>query len=196
MKLDITMQGSATNPKVASSTAAAPWGVPGTGWWSSTVVGPPLDYLAFRARKNRSFTIEVTALDEQRRGAQQKMVPAIGVWDQTNAVTAAPDVVGFDFDSAVSGMTEVVASTSADDLLRFAVGDMRGEARADFAYRGRLFYADAVQTTRGANSLTLRITGYGFGAATTVTVGGVRASVLTVSANRIAVTVPRPSNGV
>ena len=75
--------------------------------------------------------------------------------------------------------------------LRIAIADQRGDGRPDFAYQGRVLYADSVSPANvAATGGVVTITGMGFRAGNVVTVNGVAATVTNWTATSIVATVP------
>ncbi|GAC1651338.1 MAG: hypothetical protein NVS9B15_11510 [Acidobacteriaceae bacterium] len=195
--VDLVMSKSAADPGNNLSSFSTTLAVPRAGFWVSTLAGGrTTDFLSFHARANRSFTIDIAALDENRRPTQAKLIPAVGVWDQVDTAPVAPDVVASDFSSGIPGVTRINATTTADNLIRVGIADVRGEARSDFLYNGRLLYVDSVEASRSGANLLLHITGSGFTNAVWVALGSARAIVTASSSTLIVANVPQPADGI
>ncbi len=145
-------------------------------------------------RAGRTWTLEVTATDENGAATGNKAQPVVGVWQSTDPTGTLPTVAGqaVPFNSMVFGMTQLhVGAARADSVLRVVVGDQFGAGRPDFTYKARMLYADTVSpTTVGQGGGTVVILGTGFQQGNLVKVNGVPATVQSVSATRITVLVP------
>jgi hypothetical protein len=81
--------------------------------------------------------------------------------------------------------------------VRIGIADLRGDGRPDYAYSGWVLYADSVSPTRlPASGGPITIEGMGFRLADTVTVGGLAATVTSISPNQITAVVPPALKGV
>ena len=168
------------------------------GWWTACLC----DYgrtawstLAVQA--NRTLTIEATAQDEQGYTTVSKMMPVIGVWNITDDTGSPPTIaaVGTAFNGAAIGMTTVTAQSTQRQQLRIAVADQRGDGRPDYAFQGRVLYADTITPANvPSTGGTVTITGMGFRSGNAVTVNGVAATVTSWSPTRIIATVPTLSD--
>ena len=95
---------------------------------------------------NRSFTLEVTAEDEQGFATTAKAMPVIGVWNATDPLGSLPGVGGVSeaFNGTTTGMTTLTTSFTQPNQLRIVIADQRGDGRPDFNYQARVLYADSV----------------------------------------------------
>ena len=182
----------------AIGTAGQPRAMPTGGMWSGRLSqAGQSDWFTFPVRGNRIFTVVAQAVDETGAPTEAKAMPAIGVWDAfkpvgTPAVGAAPGLNG-----DATGETWLRVATNGDDIVRIGVADLRGDGRPDYAYNGWALYADTVSPTRvPASGGPIVIQGMGFRLADTVMVGGLAATVTSISPNQITVIVPPASNGV
>ncbi|MEO8727545.1 MAG: IPT/TIG domain-containing protein, partial [Acidobacteriaceae bacterium] len=200
LPLDIAMQGSSAAPQFAGkdSRQVAPLSLPKSGMWVSSLgTYGHTDYFKFLARANRSFSVEVTAVDEAQHATQSKLAPALGAWNASDPAGSPAVVASAPFDSSATGVTWLNAVTSADDVVTVGIADMRGDGRPDYAYVARLFYADAALPARAPSGQgTITVLGKGFTAAATVAIGGVPAIVKSVSATRMVVALPALADGV
>lgn len=182
----------------AIGTAGQPRAMPTGGMWSGRLsqVGQS-DWFTFPVRGNRIFTVVAQAVDETGAPTEAKVMPAIGVWDAfkpvgTPAVGAAPGLNG-----DATGETWLRVATNGDDIVRIGIADLRGDGRPDYAYNGWALYADTVSPTRlPASGGTITIEGMGFRMADTVTVGGLAATVTSISPNQITAVAPPAPRGV
>ena len=182
----------------ADGTPSAPAQVPATGWWTGLLCGyGHASYQTLNVHSNRSFTIEVTALDEQGLATESKAMPVIGLFAPTDAPGALPSlgVTPVAFQSLTYATTSIHAKTGQLSSLWFGIADQRGDGRPDFNYQARLFYADAVSPSVIAlGGATLTISGYGFRPGNAVAVNGVSATVINSTANTIVLTAPTMSS--
>jgi hypothetical protein len=155
------------------------------------------DWFSFPVRGNRTFTVVTQALDETGAPSELKAMPSIGVWDAfdpigATAVGAAPGLNGL-----APGETWLRVSSSADDIVRIAIADLRGDGRPDYTYSGWVLYADTVMPARlPASGGPIVIHGMGFRLADTVLVNGQPALVTSISPNEITAIAPAAASGV
>ena len=182
----------------AISTEASPRMLPPSGLWCGRLsqVGQT-DWFNFPVRGNRTLTVVTEALNESGLPSAYKAMPALGVWDAfasvgSPAVGASPGLNG----NAV-GESWLRVTTSADDIVRLGIADMRGDGRPDYAYNGWVLYADTVEPQRlPAAGGPFIIRGMGFHVADTVLVGGHAAQVTSISPNEITAIAPPAAAGV
>ncbi len=175
-------------------TSSTPVEVAATGWWTGLLCGyGHASYSTVNVHPNRSFTLEVTALDEQGIATEGKAMPVIGVFAPTDTPGALPSlgVAPAAFNSLMFATTSLHASTGRLTSLSFGIADERGDGRPDFNFQGRLFYGDTVSPSIIAPAgATLTLAGFGFRSGNAVTVNGVNAAVISSTANTIVVTAP------
>lgn len=179
-------------------TESAPGSVSSSGAWSSRLCGVGhASWMGLAVKAGRTATVEVTATDESGNATNTKMMPLIGMWHGTDAAGTLPGLAAqtVAFNGARTGMSQLRASFSATESIRFVIADARGDGRADYTYRARVLYADSVSPSR-LPSLggTVVISGMGFAPGNTVTIGGVSANVVSVSATSIRVVAPALSS--
>jgi hypothetical protein len=170
----------------------APRMLPVSGLWSGRLsqVGQS-DWFTFSVRGGRTFTVFTEALDESGAPSIKKAMPALGVWDAFDAAGSA--AVGFDaaFNGQATGESWLQITTSGDDIVRLGIADERGDGRPDYAYEGRVLYADTVYPQHlAAAGGAIVIHGMGFRSTDSVLVGGQAASVISVSPNEITAIAP------
>ncbi len=178
----------------AAGTPSSPISTDPQGWWTACLC----DYgrtawSTLTIQANRTLTIEVTAQDEQGYTTAAKMMPVIGVWNVTDATGSLPTIAaaGTAFNATAIGMTTLTAQSTQPQRLRIAIADQRGDGRPDYAYQGRVLYADTIApATVPATGGTVTINGMGFRSGNTVTVNGVAATVTSWSPTTIVATVP------
>lgn len=182
----------------AGASESEPAGAPATGEWTGRITGyGHTAWFAFRARGSREFTVEAQPFDESGADTESKAQVVLGVWNGSDALGTLP-VTGTvqPFNGSVPGMTTLPVLTIADSDVRIGVADLRGDGRPDYAYRGRILYADSVAPTRippAGGRIVIR--GMGFRPSVTVAVNHVPAQVISVSPTAIVATAP-PSAGV
>jgi hypothetical protein len=187
-----------TDSNNAISTEQMPRMLPPGGMWCGRLSQPgQTDWFLFPVRNNRAFTIVTLALGENGQPANDKAMPAIGVWDAflpigSPSVGTSPGLNGY-----AAGESWLRVDTSGDDVARVGIADMRGDGRPDYAYTGWVIYADSVEPQRiplAGGPIVIR--GMGFHTTDTVKVGGVAAQVTSVSPNEITAIAPAASKGV
>ena len=178
----------------ADGTEAAPAAVASGGWWTGLLCADEhTAWSMFTIKGSRSYTIEVTAEDEQGFVSTAKAMPVIGLWNEMDALGSLPGIAaaGEAFNGEASGMTTLHSESTQPNQLRVAIADQRGAGRPDFNYQARVLYADTVAPTNlPAAGGTITITGMGFRTGNAVTVNGVEATVLSWSATSIVATAP------
>lgn len=180
-------------------TESTPATLSSDGFWSGRLCGVGhSSWITFGVKAGRTATVEVIATDETGAASQRKAMPLLGVWHASDATGSLPGIarMAVAFNSARTGMTQLRVPFAAAESVRLAVADARGDGRPDYSYRARVLYADAVSPSRlAAAGGTIAITGVGFTASCTVTVGGVSARVTRVSATELDALVPALSAG-
>ena len=182
----------------ADGTETEPASLPVSGEWTGRITGyGHAGWFELLARGAREFTVEVEALDESGRATQNKAQLVAGAWNGSDGVGSPPvTATAQAFNGAVAGLTTLPVLTIADSDVRIAVGDLRGDGRPDFAYRGRVLYAESVTPARlPVTGGQIVIRGMGFRPSMTVLVNGVAAQVTSVTRNAIVAIAP-DANGV
>jgi hypothetical protein len=197
--LTVTVADSATGGyQDAIGTQAVPRMLPASGLWCGRLsqVGQS-DWFSFPVRGGRTFTVVTQALDETGAPTELKAMPSIGVWDGFAPVGATPVGAGPGMNGRATGESWLQVTSSADDLVRIGIADLRGDGRPDYAYNGWVLYADTVQPQRlPASGGPIVIHGMGFRLADTVLVGGQPALVTSISPNEITAIAPAAASGV
>ena len=179
-------------------TASAPVEVAASGWWTGLLCGyGHASYDTVNVHTNRTFTIEVTALDEQGVATGTKAMPVIGLFAPTDTPGALPSlgVTPAAFNAQTFATTTIHGQTGQLNSLSFGIADERGDGRPDFNYQGRLFYGDSVSpSTIAPSGATLTISGFGFRSGNAVAIHGLTANVISSSANTILVSAPTMSS--
>jgi hypothetical protein len=197
--LTVTASGSAASAyKDAIGSASEPRPLSASGMWVGRLgqVGQT-DWFTFPVRGNRTFTIVTQALNETGAPTESKALPSIGVWDGFDPVASPAVGAAQGLNGLATGETCLRVSTSADDIVRIGIADLRGDGRPDYAYNGWVLYADTVSPARlPASGGPIVIHGMGFRIADTVMVAGQPALVTSVSPNEITAIAPPAPAGV
>jgi hypothetical protein len=197
--LTVTAAGSPVagfNDAIGSESAPRP--MPTGGMWCGRLsqIGQT-DWFTFPVRGNRVFTVVTEALDETGAPSNSTAMPSIGVWDAFDAAGATPVGAAPGLNGLAPGETRLRVTTSADDIVRIGIADLRGDGRPDYAYDGWLLYADTVSPAHlPASGGPIAIEGTGFHLADTVLVGGQPALVTSISPNQITAIAPPAASGV
>ena len=174
-------------------TPSAPADSDGSGWWSGQLC--PAGHSSWwkvQVNPGSSWTLEVTALDESGAPTLYKAQPVIGVWNTGDSGPPTVASMPVAMNSMAPGVTqlEMPASASAGSYM-FVVADQYGGGRPDFAYKARVLYAASVRpAVVNITGGQIAIAGEGFRAGNHVSVNGVTATVVSVSANQIVVKAP------
>ena len=195
MRQNLTPAGAANSCNTgADGVEAAPAAVAPEGWWTGTLcVYGHTAWSSLAIKANRSFTVEVTAQDENGFATMAKAMPVVGVWNATDALKTLPTVASAvtAFNGTAYGMTSLAVESTQPDQLRIAIADQRGDGRPDFGYQARVLYADSISPASvSAEGGAVTITGMGFRAGNMVTINGVAATVTSWTATSIVATAP------
>jgi len=196
---DFVMQDAAGEPqdRWEPSSFAQPRAMPLAGNWTASLSGyGDRDYYLFQAQANRTFTFDVTAIDETGAASANKALPVLGVWAAGDSEDS-PEVAETYFNTAATATTRLQVVIGAPGPNRVGVADYRGDGRPDFRYTARMFYADQLTPARvgvqGGSVVTIE--GYGFTANTQVSVGGAPVTATQVAADQIVFRTPALSDG-
>jgi hypothetical protein len=177
----------------ADGTEASPANVPVNGEWTGRLTGyGHTDWFQWWARGGREFTVEADALDENGSNTDNKVQLVLGAWNGTDAVGTGP-ITGTvqPFNGNIAGLTTLPVLTIADSEVRVGLADLRGDGRPDYAYRGRILYADNVSPARlpvGGGQMVIQ--GMGFRPVVAVSVNGVAAEVTSETPTTIVAMAP------
>ncbi|MEO7028689.1 MAG: IPT/TIG domain-containing protein, partial [Acidobacteriaceae bacterium] len=173
----------------------APAAVDPSGLWTGLLCDDGhTSWVSQTVQAGRSWTLEMTALDESGIGSNSKARVLLGLWNAADPTGTLPtvDATPSALNASVVGMTQLrVDAVGAAQSYRIAIADERGHGRPDFAYKARLLYADALSPVQvGASGGRITITGQGFHTGNVVTVNDVAARVLSWSATQIVAIAP------
>jgi hypothetical protein len=198
---DILMAGSASQAKDLREPESfdAPAPLPQGGDWIGSLSGyGDADYFWFAGQANRTLSVETTALDENGAASQDKAQPVVGMWALIDVDGTSPGAAtSSSFNTSTFGLTRLDAVLLATTNFRLGIADLRGDGRPDYLYRTRVFYGDQVTSSRASagGGDVIGIRGTGFRPGTTVTVGNTGASVLSLTADLIVVSLPPLPDG-
>lgn len=182
----------------ADGTESEPANLPVTGEWTARLTGyGHSSWFQWWARGAREFTVEAQALDETGNPTSQKAQIVAGAWNGSDSTGSLP-VTGTVqmFNGNGVGLTTLPVLAVADSEVRVGLADFRGDGRPDYAYRGRILYADSVSPARlAAAGGAIVIQGMGFRPSVQVSVAGKAAQVTSVTPNTIVAIAP-PSGGI
>jgi hypothetical protein len=191
---DTTANSASTCSPGNDGTQWAPVAANPQGWWTGLLCADDhTSWSSFTVKANRTFTIEVTAKDENGYTSTAKAMPVIGLWNASDPIGTLPTVAAATeaFNSQATGVTALTGQSTQPELLRMAIVDERGDGRPDYNYQGRILYADFISPASvSAAGGNVTITGMGFRPGNTVTVDGVSATVTGWTSNTITAIVP------
>jgi hypothetical protein len=191
--LTVTGEGSATGGYGGSiGTEAEPRGIAPSGYWVGhfSQVGQT-DWLSFPVRAGRTFSLIAQAADETGAASNTKAMPMIGIWEATDETGTSPVSFSAALNGNEAGECWLRATSTMDEAVRIAVADARGDGRPDYRYRGWLLYADTVSPTHlPAAGGAFVLHGMGFRSSDTVLVGGVAATLTSISPTEITAIAP------
>jgi hypothetical protein len=179
-------------------TEQSPVAADASGWWAGLLCGVGhSSWRTMTVQANRTWTIEMTALDEAGSPTVLKAQPVIGVWNASDATGTLPTVASQSvaMNAMALGVTQLrMPAASAGSSYRLVLADQFGDGRPDFGYRARVLYADSVwPAVLGAAGGTITVTGVGFRLGNEVLVNGVLAKVLSWTPTAIVALAPSQS---
>ncbi len=191
---DITVQGGASERQDAyePSSFASPAQIPAGGEWVASLSGyGDADYWTFPAKANRTFTLDVTALDANGAATDTKAQPVLGLW-YWNALEDEAAMWESYFNSLITGTTRLQAEIARDGNYKLGAVDYRGDGRPDYRYRARLLYGDSLTPNRASvNGNTLvTINGLGFSSNLQIQVAGATVTPVSVTATQMTFRTP------
>lgn len=131
------MQAAASAPMDSTEphSCAQPAAIPGAGHWMASLgYYGDFDWYAWHAGANRSFTLDITALDNSGAATTSKALPVIGLWAPDAAESDAP-LAAQTWLNVAGGATRLKATLAAAGMYKFAIADARGDGRPDFSYK-------------------------------------------------------------
>ncbi len=174
--------------------APAPVAFAGGGVWTGRLCGyGHTSWGSFAVQAGRTATLEAMALDENGAATTGKARLMLGFWHGSDATSILPTLAATvsPFNGRQNGTTQVKPTFTTAETVRFAIAEERGEGRPDFTYTARLLYADSVSPTRiNAAGGPIRILGTGFQPGNSVLVGGVAATVTSLTPTEIDAVAP------
>lgn len=195
---DLVLQFAASDPQDSSEphSFAQPASIPGAGHWMATLgYYGDYDWYALNAGAHRSFTMDVTGLDDSSVPGATKALPVLGLWAADALQSDAPLAAQTWFNAA-GATTRLQATISAAATYKLAIADGRGDGRPDFRYRARLLYLKEVSPAQATAGTVLHVTGLGFVPGMSVKVGTADAAVLSYSVDELLVSAPALPEGV
>ncbi len=175
-----------------------PASIPGAGHWAAVLDGyGDLDWYQISLRPGRTFTLDVTSLDESPAPTNSKALPVVGLWE-ANATSGSPPLANQTFfNTAATGVTRLQASVPSAGTYKLAIGDYRGDGRPDFRYRARLLYADSVspEYAHSEGGTVLTIAGVGLSADLHAKIGTGEAVLLLFTPEKLLVSAPSLPDG-
>lgn len=197
--LNVTVSDSAADTyQDAIGSESSPRLMPAGGFWIGCLgkIGQA-DWFTLPVRAGRTFTVLTEALDETGVPTNSKAMPSIGAWDAFDTVGSSPVGYAAALNGLAPGETWLQIAASADDQVRIAIADQRGDGRPDYSYAAWVLYADTVQPERlPAAGGPIVIHGMGFRPDDTVSVGGQSATVTSISPNEITAIAPPAASGI
>lgn len=196
---DFVMQRAATEPadRWEPSSFTFPRLVPLAGTWTASLSGyGDRDYYSFHAEANRTFTFDITAIDQTGAPTTSIALPVLGAWAAGDPEDA-PEAHETFFNTSAKATTRLQVATSGAGNFKVGVADYRGDGRPDFRYTARLLYADKLVPAhvgvQGGSVVTIE--GLGFTNSTKVSLGGATIAAAPVAADQIAFRAPALSDG-
>jgi hypothetical protein len=199
---DILMQSSAiaSQDSFPATSYNEPATLPASGEWTASLSGyGDADYFTFPAQANRTLSVEAMALDASLSPSENKALPVIGMWALADPGTfPAPANTPLAFNSQTFGLSRLDATILASTNFRLGIFDYRGDGRPDYLYRGRVFYADSVSSSRASagGGTPVTVSGIGFHPNTACAFGATTAAPLFLSANQAVIATPAVRDGV
>ena len=174
---------------------SAPVAADPSGWWTGLLCEDQHTAWASQSVKaGRTWTLEMTAVDETGIGSNAKARVQMGIWNSSDPTGTLPTVTAATgaLNAMVVGMTQLhMDAATTPESYRIAIADERGRGRPDFAYNARLLYADSLAPAQvGVSGGRITITGEGFRNCNVVTVNGVAATVISWTSTQIVATAP------
>ncbi len=195
---DIVMQQAAAEPQDLTEPHSfeQPAAIPSGGNWTAALGAyGDNDWFRFAAAANRSFTLDVTALDDSGTPATTKALPVIGVW-AADALESDNPAVSQTWFNAAGATTRLQAAIVVAQTFKVSIADARGDGRPDFRYRARLLYISDITPAQATAGTVLHIIGVGFVSGMKVQVSGVSAAVISYSPEELLVSTPALADGV
>lgn len=198
---DFTLEGTPAElpDSGAGDSFAQPARLPGGGIWAASLspYGDVDWYLATFAAGG-TFTLDITAVDEDGAASERKALPVAGLWSPAAVDETAPPLMAATyFTSGHAGVTRLQGSIGAAGDYKLGVADYRGDGRPDYRYVARLLAISQVEPGRASTGggTVVNVRGSGFGPELTATVAGASATVLSVTPDRLLLRTPAAGDG-
>ncbi|HTM16390.1 MAG TPA: IPT/TIG domain-containing protein [Terracidiphilus sp.] len=191
--LTVSISDSASgNLQDAIATPETPRNLPPSGLWCGRIGQVnQTDWFAFPVRSGHSFTVVTQALNEYGFPTGTKALPVIGIWEGLNPVSAPASGWAPPLNAYATGASWLFVTPTADEIVRLAIADLRGDGRPDYTYNGWVLYADSIQPQRlPISGGPIVIHGMGFRPSDTVRIAGRRAIITSISPNEITAIAP------
>jgi hypothetical protein len=202
LQQNILTSGSAAQPldPREPESYSQPAAVPAGGDWTGSLSGyGDADYYWFAGQANRIMSVEVSALDESDAVSQDKARPVIGMWAVSTPQGSDPGAgTPTAFNTTTYGLSRLDALLQQSTKFRIGVADERGDGRPDYRYRMRVLYGDKVIPDRVsvAGGTVFAVDGMGFRPGMSLTVGSMKANILSTTSNQLVASAPAMLDGV
>jgi hypothetical protein len=197
---DIQMSGSrqADAPWAATATWSAPALIPPAGDWVGSLSGyGDQAYFLVNAQANRTFSVEVTALDEAGSASESKAEPVVGIWKQGDPQSLAPPAfTSMPFNSETFAMSLLSAQVLSSNGFIIGISDLRGDGRPDYQYHTHLLYGDSVNPQRvPVSGGAVVLQGVGLALALQVAMGNTNIPAVATDSGQMLLMAPAQSDG-
>ena len=196
---DVTIEDSANDDNSGNDGYEAnPAAVQLTGEWMARLGSyGHTSWFRWHVRANRQVTVEAQPLDESGHQTEDKARLLIGVWDGGDTLGTLPAVgTPQPFNAVPPGLTLLRFESGGEGDVRIGIADQRDDGRPDFAYLGRVLYADTITPQRiSVNGGPIIIDGMGFRPGNTVSVNGVLAQITSLTPTEITAIAPPAGAG-
>ena len=130
----LSMNGGSTSCSPGNDgTEGSPAAADPSGFWSGLLCSTGhSSWGTVSVKANRTWTLEITALDESGAATLNKLQPVIGVWNSTDPTGTLPTVAAAPaaMNALALGVTQLpMAAAASDSTLRFVVSDQFGAGR-------------------------------------------------------------------
>jgi hypothetical protein len=196
--VQMTGSGQAVTPWAAMETWSSPAVIPAAGDWVGSLSGyGDAPYFLLSAQANRTFSVEVTALDEGGIPSESKAEPVIGIWKQGDPTgTAPPAFTPLPFNSETYAMSLLSAQVLSSNSFIIGISDLRGDGRPDYQYHAHVLYGDSVTPPRvPVSGGPVVVQGIGLVPGLNVAVGITNVSITATDSGQIMLSAPPQTDG-